>query len=164
MSYLYGGNLNVDEEEFDDNNDEERNDIPPEDLDPTFCKNVQKIKWDIYKNIILKPELQTSNAQNNNLLNDYLTSIRGIYVLTLNAQKGKNKNINLNHFPEEVRGEIQELLDWIADFFKKNQIYQTIPYSHYLNNSFNEYPFIQRQSFNNDNNNETGTETFIGYE
>lgn len=146
MSYFYGG-VN-DNEDY--NDEEEQNDLPPDDLDPTFCNNVQRLKWNIYQNTVLKPELDTPATQDNMLLKKYLNCVRKMYLLSLDAQKGKNKNVNLKEFPKEVQGEIQELLDWIADFFKKNQLYQTIPYSDYLLISFQVYPFIQRKTFNNE--------------
>jgi hypothetical protein len=147
MSYLYSGGNQEENTDYNHYNEEERNDIPPDGLDPSFCENVQNLKWNIYQHIILKPELETSGAQDNTLLKKYVNNIRQIYVLSLNAKKGYNKNINLHKFPKEVREEIQELLDWIATFFKKNQPYQTIPYSDYLMTSFQVYPFIQRKSF-----------------
>ncbi len=158
MSYLYGGLIQSnkrkepedDDFTYNDDEEDERNDIAPDDLDPIFCDNVHKLKWHTYQNIVFKPELETPQAQDNTLIKKYVNTIRKMYILTLNAQKGHNKNVDLKEFPNEVREEIQNLLDWIADFFSKNELYQTIPYSDYLMISFQVYPFIQKKSFNNE--------------
>lgn len=148
MSYLYGGNYEKDiDEEYDNEDDEERNDEPPDNIDSDFSNNVQQIKWKIYQNIVFKPQLETREAQDNKLLNEYVNCVRQLYVYTLEAQNGNNNKINLNKFPNEVRDDISKLLNWISDFFRKNQPYQTIPYSDYLSNSFKVYPFVHKKTF-----------------
>jgi len=139
MSYLYSNN-------YDDDDDDERNDELPENIDENFCNNVQQIKWNIYQNIVFKPKLETREAQDKKILNHYLNCMSQLYVYTHEAQNNNN-NINLNQFPNEVRGDIQKLLNWINDFFRKNEPYQTIPYSDYLTNTFKVYPFVHKKSF-----------------
>ena len=148
---MSNNNNNMWETDSDDDNynDDEiiQNDVPPPDIDPEFRNNVLNIKHEIYENTILKPELNTEEAQSEELLNKYTENLNNIYILCLNAQKGNISN-NLDKFPKEVRHSISTLLSWLADFFKKNQVVDTIPYASYIQKSFKEYPFIQSNSFN----------------
>lgn len=144
-------NNNMWETDSDDDNynDDEiiQNDVPPPDIDPEFRNNVLNIKHEIYENTILEPELNTEEAQSEELLNKYTENLNNVYILCLNAQKGNISN-NLDKFPKEVRHSISTLLSWLADFFKKNQVVDTIPYASYIQKSFKEYPFVQKNSFN----------------
>ena len=45
---------------------------------------------------------------------------------------------------------ISNLLSWIADYFKKNEVVDIIPYEKYIEKSFKEYPFVQTNSFKDD--------------
>jgi hypothetical protein len=133
----------------DDYNDDEiiQNDVSPPDIDSEFRNNILNIKHEIYENTILKPELNTEEAQSEELLNKYIENLNNIYILCLNAQKGNVSN-DLDKFPKEIRYSISVLLSGLADFFKKNQVVDTIPYASYIQKSFKEYPFIQTNSFN----------------
>jgi uncharacterized membrane protein YheB (UPF0754 family) len=137
------------EESDDDYNDEDSilNDEPPLDIDDNFKKNVLNLKHEIYENTVLSPVLGTKEAQNNKVLEDYLENINNVYILSKNAQKGEISN-NLNQFPKETRELINNLLIWIADYSKNNQVVDTIPYVDYIQKSFKEHPFVQTNSFN----------------
>ena len=141
-----------DEEYEDDGNDDGNDDIilneePPMDIDGGFKNKVVNLKRTLYENTILSPELGTSQAQTTEVLNEYLNHINNINTLCLDAQNGKISN-NLNKFPKETRELISNLLIWIADYFKKNEVVDTIPYASYIHKSFIEYPFVQKNSFN----------------
>jgi uncharacterized membrane protein YheB (UPF0754 family) len=137
------------EESDDDYNDEDSilNEELPTDIDENFKKNVLNLKHEIYENTVLSPDLGTEEAQNNKVLEDYLENINNVYILCRNAQKGKISN-NLNQFPKETRELINNLLIWIADYSKNNQVVDTIPYVDYIQKSFKEHPFVQTNSFN----------------
>jgi hypothetical protein len=137
-------------EESDGEYDEEeyiQNDIMPQEVDQEFRNNVLNVKHILYDNIILKPEIGTLQAQNNNLLQEYLTNINHVYILSLNAQKGIINESELTKFPESARKPIKQVLNWLADYFKKNRIPDTIPYEDYITKSFKEYQFVQDNSF-----------------
>jgi len=141
---------NKDLNELDEeNNDDEiiQNEERPIDIDENFKNNVVNIKHELYENTVLSPELNTDEAQSINQLEKYLENINNVYILSVNAQKGKINN-NLDKFPKETRELISNLLIWIADYFKKNQVVDTIPYESYIQKSFKEYPFVQKNSFN----------------
>ena len=141
--------LNELDEEDEENNDDEiiQNEERPIDIDENFKNNVVNIKHELYENTVLSPELNTDEAQSINQLEKYLENINNVYILSVNAQKGKINN-NLDKFPKETRELISNLLIWIADYFKKNQVVDTIPYESYIQKSFKEYPFVQKNSFN----------------
>ena len=86
-------------EESDDEYEEEeyiQNEVLPPDVDQEFRNNVMNVKHILYDNTILKPELGTSQVQNNRLLEEYLQNINQLYVLSLNAQKGIVNESELN--------------------------------------------------------------------
>lgn len=124
-----------------------RNEEPPPDIDENFRNNVLNIKDILYNKIILSPNLGTSDAQDNRLLDKYLKNINGVYILCVNAQNGKINEAELNRFPLEAREPIKNMLTWLLQFFKKNQIPDTIPYEDYIRKSFKEYQFVQNNSF-----------------
>ena len=140
---------NNEESDDNDDNDDEiiQNDVPPPDIDPEFRNNVLKLKHEIYVKTIFKPELNTEEAQSEELLDKYEENLNNLYILCLNAQKGNVSN-NLDKFPKEVRQSISMLLSWLADYFKKNQLVDTIPYKSYIRNNFKDHPYIQKDSFN----------------
>ena len=53
----------------------------------------------------------------------------------------------LDAFPSNSRQAIKTTLIWIADYFSKNRIPETIPYVDYIRKSFHDYQFIQNNYF-----------------
>jgi hypothetical protein len=141
--------LNELNEEYEEDDDEIiQNEESPIDIDENFKNNVVNIKHELYENTVLSPELNTDEAQSINQLEKYLENINNVYILSVNAQNGKIDKNKLDQFPKETRELISNLLIWIADYFKKNQVADTIPYESYIQKSFKEYPFVQKNSFN----------------
>jgi uncharacterized membrane protein YheB (UPF0754 family) len=140
--------LNELNQEYEEDDDEIiQNEESPMDIDENFKNNIVNLKHEIYENTVLSPELNTNEAQSIDPLEKYLENINNVYILSVNAQNGKINN-NLDKFPKETRELISNLLIWIADYFKKNQVADTIPYESYIQKSFKEYPFVQKNSFN----------------
>jgi hypothetical protein len=135
--------------ESDDEYEEEyiQNEVSPPEIDINFRNNVLNVKHLIYDNTVLRPELGTSKVQSNKLLAEYLKNINHVYILTLNAQKGIVRDVDLNKFPERIRIPLKQILVYLADYFKKNRIPDTIPYEDYIRKSFKEYQFVQDNSF-----------------
>lgn len=120
-------------------------------INDTFRNNVLKVKHSLYENIVLSPELGTVNAQDNQVLQHYLNKLNKVYIMSLRAENGKIiTEEELLIFPKESREVIRSTLDWINDFFKKNHISVTIPYSDYIRKSFHDYQFVQNNSFDGD--------------
>jgi len=140
--------LNELNQEYEEDDDQIiQNEESPMDIDENFKNNIVNLKHEIYENTVLSPELNTNEAQSIDPLEKYLENINNVYILSVNAQNGKINN-NLDKFPKETRELISNLLIWIADYFKKNQVADTIPYESYIQKSFKEYPFVQKNSFN----------------
>lgn len=124
-----------------------QNEVLPQDVDQEFRNNVLNVKHILYDNTILKPKLGSSLTQSNRLLEEYLKNINRVYILSLNAQKGIVNESELTQFPEKAREPIKRVLEWLANYFKKNRVPDTIPYEDYINKSFREYQFVQDNSF-----------------
>jgi hypothetical protein len=151
MESLYENNKwkNDEDDEDDINEDYVQNEVPPEPINEEFVNNIVKIKNNLYDNIVLGPEEGTPEAQSRKLLQDYLNKVNEVYILSLNAQKGiiLDNEQYLNKFPVSMRESIKLMLHWIANYFKKNRVSDTIPYTDYIYKSFKEYPFVQKDSF-----------------
>jgi hypothetical protein len=124
-----------------------QNELPPPDVNDTFRENVLNVKHILYDNTVLKPELGTYKAQSNKVLYEYLKDINQVYVLCLNAQKGNVNDADLSKLPVEARQPLKQVLTYLADYFKKNRVPDTIPYEDYVRKSFKEYQFVQVNSF-----------------
>lgn len=137
------------DESDDEYEDEEyqQNEEVPVDIDEKFKNDVLNVKHKLYENIVLSPELGTEKAQNLETLQEYLKNINNVYILCLNAQKGIINDEELNKFPVNVRDSLKRVLNWLNDYFRKNQIPDTIPYDDFINKSFREYQFVQDNSF-----------------
>lgn len=134
------------DDEYEDN-EYQQNEEKPISIDENFKNDVLNIKHIIYENTILSPELGTTAAQSLQTLQDYLTNINQVYILSLNAQKGIVNEKDINKFPVNVREPLKRLLNWLSNYFRKNRIPDTIPYEDYINKSFKEYQFVQVNSF-----------------
>lgn len=137
------------QDESDDEYDEDyiQNEVLPPAINEEFRNNVLNLKHILYDTSILKPELGTADAQSNNLLKLYLKNINQVYILSLNAQRGIVNESDLRHFPEKAREPLKLILMYLADYFKKNGVVDTIPYRDYIHKSFKEYQFVQDNSF-----------------
>lgn len=130
-----------------DEENEEMNEVPPPDIDQQFRENVLSVKHNLYDSTVLKPKLGTPQAQSADVLQDYLTQLNRVYILCIKAQKGKVELNKLNRFPNEVRVPLTMVLNWLSDFFRKNRVPDTIPYADYIRKNFQEFQFVQDNSF-----------------
>ena len=115
----------------------------PVGIDENFKKNIVELKKIIYNAIVFSPELETPQAQSNDLIIKYKSSINDVYNLFIEAQQQQNTTINKNkleQFPKEARELISNLLIWIADYFKNSEVYDTPPYQHYIYTKLKVYP------------------------
>jgi hypothetical protein len=129
------------------NEDEIMNEVPPPDIDEQFRKNVLSVKHNLYDSTVLKPKLGTPQAQSGKVIEDYFKKLNHVYVLCLNAQKGKVDLSKLNRFPQNVKEPLLLVLNWLSDFFTKNRVPDTIPYEDYIRKNFQEFQFVQDNSF-----------------
>jgi len=125
---------------------EEENNVPPRGLDPEFCKRIQNMKWRLYQIIILSPELDTPNAQNNELIQMYVNQLEDLYRFLENAQRGGVVEKDLIKFPSELRSENLSVAEWIKNYFRQNGPADTLPYRDYLITTLRVYPFVHHTS------------------
>ena len=143
-------NMNESIESTESDSEDERNNSPPPDVPKELRDNIQNIKYLLYKNIVLSPELGTKDAQNPKLIDEYLDKLNTVYILSTKATNGVRLNSaklnlvdSLTTFPADTQDIIQKTLKWIYTFFKKNQIHNTIPCSAYIKYSLKENQFKQ---------------------
>lgn len=136
-SYIFGG-----QDIWESDDEYEINEISPPDIDEHFRDNMLNIKHKLYEKIINESE----DSENN--LKKYISKLNKLYIMSIEAQT--NKKIlqqNLSEFPSELKEQIQSILTWISDYFSKNNIPDTIPYTDYIKKSLHDYQFIQHNSF-----------------
>jgi hypothetical protein len=139
------------EDEYEEENMIVKNNNPLPELNKEFRDNVLNVKHSLYDHIVLSPDLGTTGAQDNGVLKDYLDKLNTVYIMSIKAQNGKSiPEEALSVFPESSREAIHVTLRWITDFFNKNHISATIPYSDYIRKSLHDYQFVQNNSFEDD--------------
>ena len=125
------------------------NEVPPPAINQEFIDNILEVKHKLYETTVLAPELETPEAQSNEVLQKYMNNLNSVYVMAINAQSGRilGNEQRINNFPPETREAITRMLKWIADYFSKNGVPDTIPYSDFIRKSLHEYQFVQDNSF-----------------
>jgi len=133
--------------EYDD--DDTQNEVPPPAINQEFIDNILEVKHKLYETTVLAPKLETPEAQSNEVLQKYINNLNSVYVMAINAQSGNilGNEQRINNFPPETREVITRMLNLIADYFSKNNVPDTIPYSDFIRNSLHVYPFVQDNSF-----------------
>ena len=93
--------------------------------------------------------METRQAQDLNILNDYIKSLNNLYILSIDAQNGINilNNQNIDLFPPESKDEVKIALEYIMNIFKNKSVVDMIPYENYLWNSFKENQFVLNDKF-----------------
>jgi hypothetical protein len=142
---LFGGDRWSDDDDSDD--EYQKNEEPPKGIDTEFSKHVLNVKHKLYDETVLSPDMANDNAQKHELVDEYLKHINKVYVLAVVSQNGKKNARNLDEFPNGAKEAIQHTMDWLEMYFSKNRIPDTIPYVHYIRNQFHVYPFVQDNSF-----------------
>jgi hypothetical protein len=136
----------------DTESESELNEESPVGIDENFKKNIVELKRIIYNAIIVSPELGTSEAQNSNLIIKYISCMNDINNLFLEVQQEQQQEHagqqqhqkatinNLEQFPKESHELLRSLLIWIADYYKKSEVYDIPPYQHYIYTKLKVYP------------------------
>lgn len=114
-----------------------------------FRNAIINVKKSLNDNIIRGPELETRQAQDLNILNDYIKSLNNLYILSIDAQNGINilNNQNVDLFPPESKDKVKIALEYIMNIFKNKSVVDMIPYENYLWNSFKENQFVLNDKF-----------------
>jgi hypothetical protein len=120
------------------------NETPPRGVSEEFKKKVRMAKRSLYQNIVLAPQLGTKNAQNNQILNQYLNKLNSLYVMAINAQRGRFVEVELSSFPPPTQEAIKDMIHDIIKLFKENNVPDTVPYNDYIRKMLHEYQFLQK--------------------
>lgn len=141
---------NSDSDYEDEGYDGYPNEVPPPEMSQDFIDHILDIKHTLYDTIVLAPKLGTQDAQNPDVLQEYLNKLNTVYVMAVNAQNGQTGSLDkkIQEFPTESQKSIRSAIQWIKDYFRSNMPPDTIPYSDFIRKSLNEYQFDQRKSFN----------------
>ncbi len=110
------------------------NDTPPPDISSDFKDVILAAKKSLNEKIITGPELGSPDAQNIDLINNYLKALNNFYILSVSAQNGINviNDKNMSTFPTETKDKIIQALKVISVVFKKLNVPDRIPYESYI--------------------------------
>ncbi len=120
----------------------EENNVPPQGVDAEFCRCVQTLKWNLYQAIVLGPQENTPRAQQNDLIQTYVTLLGKLYTFMENALKGRIVDAELRPFPSQRRHEILTCSQWAYRAVKGLSPTDLVAYRDYLNTSLRVYPFV----------------------
>jgi hypothetical protein len=124
---------------------DQENNVPPQGVDPEFCRRIQTVKWRLYEKIVLGPETETERAQDNELIQIYMDQLEQLYRFLERAQRGGVVERDLLSFPSDMRSENLSIANWIKTYFKKNGPADTLPYRDYLTTTLRIYPFVHHK-------------------
>ena len=117
-------------------------DIPPKELDGEFCRCIQTLKWNLYQTIVLSPALNTSTAQQNDLIQTYVKQLGRLYLVLDNALKGRIIDAEMRPFPVKLRHDILKCSQWIHRVVRPLTPTDLVPYRDYVNTALRVYPFV----------------------
>jgi hypothetical protein len=142
---MWGGEINRWNSDSNDSSDTEdlQNETPLKGVDPEFRNTLIKIKQQLYDQIVYSPDEQSNNAQDLGLLQDYLTHLNCIYLLTIHARNGLTQYSSIETLPVSLQASIRDLLQWIHEYFHNNVKEDTLPYSRTIDQVLHEDPFVQ---------------------
>lgn len=126
----------------------ENTEVPSE-----FEEIIQRIKELIYKDTVLRPTNEsTAEAQDNQLLQEYLSQMATFYQLTRCVQEGDSISLGKvsESFSSPVAERIHDVLSWLHPFFKRNGPSETAPYEYFLERTLYVYPFVMNQEADED--------------
>ena len=90
MSYDYDSDTDTDSQPAE-------NHIPPHGVDDEFCRCIQTLKWNLYQTIVLGPEPNTPEAQQNQLIQRYVAQLGKLYDAMQHALQGRIVGIQESH-------------------------------------------------------------------
>lgn len=122
-------------------------DTPPPGVDPHFSQCVHSIKWKLYQAIVLGPELNTPEAQQNELLQTYVNQLERLYRMFEKALRGSISDADTRPFPSSLRHEILSCAMGLKERIKPSasaHAADLIPYQDQLKQILRMYPFVHR--------------------
>lgn len=117
---------------------------------PEFTHCIHMLKWKLYQAIVLGPEPNTPEAQQNELLQTYVGQLEQLYRILEKALCGEIIDTTLHAFPAPLR---QEILSCARDLQKRSKEQNEmrhaadgVPYRDFLKETLRMYPFVHRTS------------------
>lgn len=118
--------------------------VPPG-VDPMYASCVHTLKWKLYQTIVLGPEPNTPEAQQNELLQRYITQLERLYRILEKSLRGSVTDAEVRPFPVSLR---HEILTCAMKFKGKNKgvshVADVVPYQDFLKETLRMYPFVHR--------------------
>lgn len=130
------------EEEWDSDTESMENNVPPPGVNAEFSRCIQTLKWNLYQTIVLGPKENTPEAQQNELVQKYVTQLGRLHTFMENALKGRIIDADLRPFPSRRRHEILTCAQWVYRFVKGFPPNDVVPYRDYLYHVLRVYPFV----------------------
>lgn len=117
--------------------------IPPG-VAPEFVHCVHALKWKLYQAIVLGPEPNTPEAQQNELLQVYVTRLDQLYHILEKALRGSVTDAEVRPFPVRLRREILGCAMGLKKTPKTPHVADTVPYRDFLTETLRMFPFVHR--------------------
>lgn len=123
------------------------------DIDKEFIEKNIGLKQEIYNTIVLSHRMFSKQSQSLKVLEDYILALKYIYLLFKNNSCKKNCNdiidtklnsiphTNIKTYLSKIKKTIENKLNWMNNFYSKNNITDNIPYDHKLLSCYIEYPY-----------------------
>ena len=119
-------------------------------ITPEFCRKIYKCKKVLYNDIIFSSKnIDSNEAQNNALLQQYINALNYLYSTTMDAITNNNNtipDIGKGYSANSVRT-LKDTVQFMNSFFINNTNYNKLLYTDYLTNKLIVFPFIHRRDF-----------------
>lgn len=120
---------------------------PPPGVDPSNVACVYALKWKLYQLIVLGPEPNTPEAQQNELLQKYVRQLAHLYQLLSKALRGSITDAEVHIFPRTIRHEILTCALQLKGYNKGRtapHAADIVPYQDFLKETLQMYPYVHR--------------------
>jgi hypothetical protein len=108
-------------------------------------ENTLKLKHNIYEQMMIENPFEQSLSLSDNykkILYDVYAIVELIYK---NPHKFSPEIINDYKFPENIKNDVSNFIDWVLTFRKSsNSIENTIISENYFESSFKKFPYLQK--------------------
>jgi len=142
-----GGREESDTETEDASPSPPENLVPPKGVSEPFCACVDSLKWKLYESVVMRPELNTPEAQQNELLQTYEGLLEKLYALLTQSLKGPIQESAIHGFPEELHSPIRTCVQNIQGMRRGGgaltRYTDRVPYHDYLQTQLRTYPYLQ---------------------
>lgn len=118
--------------------------IPPPGVDPGYATCIHRLKWKLYQVIVLGPEPNTPEAQQNELLQKYTRMLESLYRILEKALRGSIADTEVRVFPSALRHEILTCAMDLKRARNAQHVADRIPHQDFLQQTLRMYPFVHR--------------------